>query len=102
MEAEKQTAEAAKEATRLLESARADAKSAIEKATVEAGEQVAQIRRDSEKQLTLDRERMKRELKSELCVLVAKAAEEAVGKVLTAEQRKELDELAAKELSEGK
>ena len=45
---------------------------------------------------------MKRELKSELCVLVAKAAEEAVGKVLTAEQRKELDELAAKELSEGK
>ena len=102
MEAEKQTAEAAKEATRILESARADAKSAIEKATVEAGEQVAQIRRDSEKQLTLDRERMKRELKSELCVLVAKAAEEAVGKVLTAEQRKELDELAAKELSEGK
>ena len=102
MEAEKQTAEAAKEATRILESARADAKSAIEKATVEASEQVAQIRRDSEKQLTLDRERMKRELKSELCVLVAKAAEEAVGKVLTAEQRKELDELAAKELSEGK
>ena len=79
-EADRKAAEAAKEATNALESARAPAKTVIEQA----------------------RARMKRELEGELRILVAKAAEEAVGKILTAEQKKSLDELAVKELAEGK
>lgn len=100
-EADKQAAEAALEATRILESARADAKAVVEKAAA-AAEQAAEIRRQSDEQLAQDRERMKRELRDELCVLVAKAAEEAVNGILTPEQRKKLDERAAEELAEGK
>ena len=98
----KEAAEAALEATRILESARADAKAVIEKAAAAAAEQAAEIRRQSDEQLAQDRERMKRELRDELCVLVAKAAEEAVNGILTPEQRKKLDERAAEELAEGK
>ena len=101
-EADKQAAEAALEATRILESARADAKAVIETAAAAAAEQAAEIRRQSDEQLAQDRERMKRELRDELCVLVAKAAEEAVNGILTPEQRKKLDERAAEELAEGK
>lgn len=101
-EADKKAAEAALEATRTLESARADAKNVIEKATQAAAEQSAQIRLKTQQQLALDKERMKRELKSELGALVVKAATEAVGGILTPEQKKELSERAAAELAEGK
>ena len=90
------------EATNALESARAQAKTVIEQATAAAAEKAAEIRRKSEEQLEQDRARMKRELEGELRILIAKAAEEAVGKILTAEQKKSLDELAVKELAEGK
>ena len=100
-EADKQAAEAALEATRTLESARADAKAVVEKAAA-AAEQAAEIRRQSDEQLAQDRERMKRELRDELCILAAKAAERAVNGILTPEQRKKLDERAAEELAEGK
>ena len=85
-----------------MESARADAKAVVEKAAAAAAEQAAEIRRQSDEQLAQDRERMKRELRDELCVLVAKAAEEAVNGILTPEQRKKFDERAAEELAEGK
>ena len=101
-EADRKAAEAAKEATNALESARAQAKTVIEQATAAAAEKAAEIRRKSEEQLEQDRARMKRELEGELRILIAKAAEEAVGKILTAEQKKSLDELAVKELAEGK
>lgn len=101
-EADKKTAEAALEATRMLEAARADTKAAAEKAAAEAAAQAAEARRKSDEQLAQDRERMKRELRDELCALAARAAEEAVNGILTPEQRKRLDERAAEELAEGK
>ena len=96
--AEEKLSEAIAESAKILKNARDEAKQAIERATSEANAQVAEIRAKNEAQLESDKQQMKQELKAELALHAVKAAEKAVGEVLTDQQRSRLAEIAAKEL----
>jgi len=94
--------EAALESSKMIENAKEQSKSILEKATKEASEKTAIFLEKAKAQIDSEQKQLRTELKSELSDLVVKAAIKAVGDILTEEQKSKIAENSVKELNSNK
>lgn len=102
-DAEKQHAEtlkkAALDAQKLIEEARASAKTLIDRETAQATEKTQQMIAKAEQAIDLERKKMIADVREEISRLVALTAQRVLSRELGAEEKKRYTESAARELT---